>query len=471
MNEIRERRKKQAIKVAITEGLMVVAVVLLVVSTTLVTVGYNVNVNDDISIERTGLVAVRSIPTGALIEVDGETIFNRTNMSRTMTEGEHDIVLTRDGYDSWTKKVNVAAGMYRRIDYPRLFLEEKKIEEVADFSNIDVFSVAPDENTMITIDLEKGEWKNYKINENKVVGTKIITNSVFLEKNPEKVEILSWSGNSERIICKIDGKIMIFNVKKPEESVNLTDRYGFEFGQVEFENDAGSKVIVLENGNLREISVDSGVISEPLVTGVEKFSNNREKIAYVTAAKEGELKKVGVFRVGEKGGVVIFETEEVQANVSAVVGEYFGDDYVGIGVDGYFSVMIGKLPNYGAEEVKMDVTYQEEAGFEIDRIESRGNGELLVAVNRDNTEMAVFDAETENVVKITTLSETEWVDEYLLRVIEGGKLSVFDFDGENKREIVPEGVRSGTEVRISRNERWMYYLREDGGFYRIKIGA
>ena len=65
MNEIRERRKKRAIKVAITEGLMVVAIAMLVVVATMMTVGYSVRLDEEVAIERTGLVAVQSVPTGA----------------------------------------------------------------------------------------------------------------------------------------------------------------------------------------------------------------------------------------------------------------------------------------------------------------------------------------------------------------------------------------------------------------------
>ena len=91
---------------------MVVAVILLVVLTTLSVVGYNVRVNEEISVERTGLLALRSIPTGAQITIDGETIFSRTNMSRTTADGEHEIILSRDGYDSWKKNIEVTAGLY-----------------------------------------------------------------------------------------------------------------------------------------------------------------------------------------------------------------------------------------------------------------------------------------------------------------------------------------------------------------------
>ena len=162
--EIKNRRKKRAIKVALTEGLMVIAVIALVVTTTLIAIGYNVNPGKDWSVERTGLVQIQTLPTGARVSLDGNMIFGWTNLSRSMSEGEHEIVISRDGYDSWSKNILVTAGLYYRLNYPRLFLTERKTETIADFSKMELVSFAKDGNLMLAVPEKSTDWSLYKIN-------------------------------------------------------------------------------------------------------------------------------------------------------------------------------------------------------------------------------------------------------------------------------------------------------------------
>ena len=135
MEEHQKLRKKRAIRVAITELLMFFSVIILVIILTLIVLGYNFNINkigtEETVIERSGLLQITSIPTGATVNLDGDEIFSRTNLSRTLSAGNHKIVLARDGYDSWEKEITVTEGLLYRLDYPQLFLEKRTREEIS----------------------------------------------------------------------------------------------------------------------------------------------------------------------------------------------------------------------------------------------------------------------------------------------------------------------------------------------------
>ena len=98
---------------------MVLAIIVVVIVATLSAMGFFVSSNG--TIEQSGLIQIHSMPTGASIELDGSTIFPRTNTSRTLTPGEHTIKLSKDGYDTWKKTIKMYAGMLIRLYYPRLF--------------------------------------------------------------------------------------------------------------------------------------------------------------------------------------------------------------------------------------------------------------------------------------------------------------------------------------------------------------
>lgn len=467
--EIKIRRRKRAIKVAITEGLMVVAVIALVLATTLIAIGYNLNPGKDWTIERTGLVQIQTLPTGANVTLDGNMLFGWTNLSRSMSEGEHEIVISKDKYDSWTKNITVTAGLYYRLNYPRLFLLERETKEVADFSKMQVVSFAKDGNLMLAIPAGSTTWELYRINEEKPTKTELKVDGLFSGAEAGQfsgeVEILGWSGNNERVLLFVNGEYVLLDVKKYEASVNLTQKFGSVFLGMKIANDAASEIFALDGASLRKIDVETGEISGVLVSGVESFDNLKGDVVFVTEKDEDGIVKVGVYRKGDKGATILAETED-KNKVLAVMGEYYGQYYVLVAADEEIEVFSGKkLPSFGEDE-EMELVLDEKIEFTPKKLEVSGGGELMLAVN--GTERAVFDVEVMDVVKITTLFETEWLDEYMLYGVSEGKLGVMDFDGENYR-VLAEDAKTGTEVKISKNNKWLYYLDVDNKLMRVQI--
>ena len=124
--EREKQRRRQMIKVIIAEIGMTISVIAIAVVATLAAMGFFVTGNG--KIEQSGLIQIHSMPTGATVEIDGNTVFSRTNLSRSLTPGEHSLKLSRDGYDSWQKTIKMSSGMLLRLYYPRLFLLERKPE-------------------------------------------------------------------------------------------------------------------------------------------------------------------------------------------------------------------------------------------------------------------------------------------------------------------------------------------------------
>ena len=129
--DLEKRARRQSLRVIISETIMVLTVVIMVVVLGFVVSGYWIN--SDFKVERQGMLQIYSVPTGADVEVDGDSPwFQRTNTSKVLSSGEHNIVLTKDGYDSWSKTVNIGEGLLYRLHYPRLFLKEREKENIYD---------------------------------------------------------------------------------------------------------------------------------------------------------------------------------------------------------------------------------------------------------------------------------------------------------------------------------------------------
>ena len=466
---IHERRRKRFLKIFVTEALMTVSVVALVIVSLLLAMGYSINPSSETEemINRMGLLAIQSKPTGATVTIDGNQLFAWTNMSRTVVAGKHEVELSRDGYRTWKKTVDVPAGMMYRLNYPRLFLNEIESSDVVDFRDVDVYSIAHDENTMLVVS-KLGEVSILKINEEKPSRKVLDFGTILGEKYLGGLEIVSWSGNSKRVIAKYNKEWLVLNIDKPLESINLTQKYAMNFSEVRFSNDAGDRVIVIEGGNLRKIELNSGKTTEVLMKKVLSFDNLGEDIVLVRQDETG--KSVRFLRDGDVEPSIIEAHKECTegCRMLAVVDKYYGDNYLGVTIDDRLIVYKGSVLDFVNADAGLSVVLDTDLGYITNELTTNGNGEIITVLDESRKKVAVFDTETESVVKYTTLAQVKYVDESLMYRVEDGELVVSDFDGRNE-VIIAENVKNGTEVKISRNDKWMYYLSAENVLRRAVI--
>lgn len=483
--EIKNRRKKRALKVFVTEALMVFAVIALVIVTTLIATGYNVKPGKDWTIERTGLVQIQSNPTGANIAIDDEPIFGWTNLSRSMTEGEHEIVLSRDGYESWSKKISVKAGLYYRLSYPRLFLNERKVEELEVIPDGFKISFAKDGNIALLYSNEKSTWKVLEINNEKPKSKDISVKDLFTAlpegETDSGVKIEAWSGNSEKVLVSRNGEWAVIDVKRPEKSVNLLKKYGMKFSEVKIANDAATEFYVISEGSLRKIDFEDEKISSILVHNVNTFDNLKLDLVYI-ADDDGDGKtSFGVFKNGEakdvkvdwsvnRDGATDSEEESIFVPDSVKMisfSEYYGDYYLNIISENNEWMILKGERSGGFDASNLNSLFYKKFEKAPTQLEVYGNGELFSVKFDDKTE--IFDIEAENVVKITTFLGADWLDEFMIYDISSeGELNVADFDRENQRKMTDNALQ-GTEVKISKNNRWMYFVSKDNKLSRVII--
>ncbi|MBQ3293873.1 PEGA domain-containing protein [Candidatus Saccharibacteria bacterium] len=511
LDERERMERQQHRRLIFTEALMFVSVILLVGFLTLVVMGYSFNIRgaidgDEEIVGRSGLVQVSSLPTGATIYIDGETslLFN-TNASRAVSAGEHEISLARGGFDGWKKTVNVTEGMMYRLNYVRLFREEREVEDVLEFSKVDTektgevsfVTVSPNNERMILV---RG-GALYMVNLNENAPEQKTLDLTDAKGGAVKITSLAeakWSGNSERLLAKVNGEWAVLNVREPKATVWLDEilaggvkKQGseaeasaeqssaktvekVEISSIKFETEAGDRLLILTKKNeLVELNVREKKLSEVLLEGVREFDNDGERVVYLTLTKEettgedfaSEVKTVSewqlrVWRVGEDESHVVkrFELKEGEelGAVSFSLMQYFQEFYVGVVRGGSFEVL--KKAGWIMANDEMEELFTEEVGLEKPSLRKRGKGMVFeIRSAEDATKAKVFDIEA---LKTTTVDTAGcgWVDEFLRYRIKDGKLSVLDYDGLNERELVSEGVLTGRVVAISGNNRWLYYF-------------
>lgn len=517
--EERERQKRrQFIKVMIAEIGMVVAIVAVVVVSTLASMGFFVS--SDGSIEQSGLIQIHSIPTGATVGLDGGVLFSRTNLSRMLTPGEHDLKISRDGYDSWSKSVQIYSGLLVRLYYPRLFLLGRTTEAVLNLGkNLNFYSISDDYTNALYMNNKNAVWDFLSIK-----GDEVQTTSLDLSKVlPSVHEVEGGGTRGQEEVWKFDGEInaaqwskdndyvlldikiaekrewILVNLKNSGESLNLTEIFGLNFDKIEMIDGSANQLFALENGHLRKIKTSDQSISRVLLDDLVDFMSDGLNIVYVAKQKrevEGdkvEEKVVGVYRDGEKAGTVIAHTDKDSA-VKIGLSEYYGENYIMFIINNIVTVYYGTIPAYRDNYEETDFAGMKSLVQDVELATIPDNlvvsieGEYFVA-SKDQQVM-VIDVDMGDLYEYEIEGGTKvgWLNEAMMYGVKDGDLKVWDFDFTNQRLLVKKVDDEGSSIKepvavggikvertvttktlspvlpypvmISSDNKWLYYIVE-----------
>lgn len=451
----REKQKRnQMLKVVITEVIMAVSVVAIVGVLMMVVMGYSVRHDEEWSLEQSGLVQIVSTPA-ASIELDGEHLMQRTEISRMMSEGEHTIKLTREGYDSWEKKINVRPGYFLRLKYPRLFRNDLTAEEALTLpENVDIKTFSVDRNSLLYTVTDSTVWHVISLRNDSLTETEIDVKDIV--NGP--IEEMRWAQSGEKILVRVSDENtewISVNLKDVSKSINLTKEFGLNFSEIKAVNDVADKLWVIENGNLREVNLSSKEISGVLVSKVLSFANDKEKVVYVTETDEG--REIGTYREGDSGSVTVKKIDNKDVQVMVTLEDYLGDYYLGYTVGQKMYIYKSVDFPVAEQKFKMEKVLESELKVLPGDLQASLNGQFMVL--KTGIEMAVFDAETEAIYEYALDNpDCFWVDDYLVGNIVEGTLYVRDFDGTNVRKVA---TAAGAPAVISANQKYLYYFTNE----------
>ncbi len=449
----RERKKRlQTIRLIITEIAMVIVVVALVIVLTFVAMGYNLNKDGEVG--QSGLLQVRSVPTGAIVEIDGEILSTRTNTSKMLSSGEHRVKLSRNGYDSWEKTIMSESGRLLKLDYPRLFLKDRTVDIIRDYTaDMALFLPSFNHELILYSMAVSDEWILLNVGDsNNISETSIKVKDLFEER---KILDVEWNKNNNKLLAQTDnnGKIewFIIDIDDIKKSVNISQAFGIDFSEVEFISNNGEKLITLEDGNLRTVMVSDRTISQILAGDVEEFMHDEKNIMYLTSNHE-----VKIFQEGSDD--IVLARFQPEQRVHFVFGEYLSQKYIGLSVDNKISYYKGVFPTKNDSLDTMELVFEKEIAGIPDQIRVNSRSELYIAQYGNN--LAVFDAELDELSEYEIESDQYYfLDDYLIATNGNGKMIVRDFDGSNRRELT-----NATGLGfIGKDSKTLFYLNADHG--------
>lgn len=448
--DFQENKKRQTAKVLIAESLMTITAILMVVILVFVVSGYWINENFEMA--RSGMLQISSMPTGATVTIDEDALSQHTNTSRVIPAGEHTVRIEKDGYDSWSKTVTVKDGLLYRLHYPRLFLNERELENVPLEYNAKKVSISPKREYALLID-GTNKWALLNLDEEKNT-IKQIDLAVAFSKNVFSREITSIEWNNDQ------NKVLIGLIAEPEKtdwflidlsdvkrSVNISDEFGVGFSQIKMANGSSDVLFALRNGNLQKINLSNKSISAILAENVNNYRSCGDGIIF-TAKDQAEKKYVGELKFNKDETKTLLEVDN--DNAIAFSSRFYDDDLITI-LDGD-SLKVFKRDNLG--EAKLDL----KLSFVPDSVKMGHFGEFLV-LRKDN-QLVTLDMESETLREWTVENQNfGWLDDDMVYAVVDGELIVYDYDGLNRRSVTKDVNEKFPVVVV--NDKWLYYMSND----------
>ena len=459
-------KRRQSAKIIISETIMVLAVVITVTMLAFIVSGYWLN--SDFKVERNGLLQISSVPTGADIYIDGDSSWlQRTNTSKVLSSGEHSVKLTKDGYDSWQKTINISEGLLYRIHYPRLFLQNRTPESLLDITGTTLATTSPDHNSLILIN-NTTEWAFINLDSDEIKPEPIDISQIFSSVSlaPDvttglftgTIQDIKWDYDGTHALFKTNNtdttEWVLLDVKNPAKSINLTKEFGANFNEIQILDNSSNNLLAIRNGNLHKIDVSGKSISAVLAENVTNFDHyNNEVVFSTTTTSETPVNYIGFLKLGDDK---ITTLEETNSPVLVTLSRFYDDKYITVLSDRLVSLY--KKENF--TKIKdFELTFQPTS------IKVGHNGEFIT-MSLDN-QIATLDMEAMSVTEWQPSgTRFGWIDNDMVYAVADNSLIVYDFDGYNQRTIA-SSVSEHFPAAIT-NNKWLYYF-SDNTLIREKI--
>ena len=488
-----KRERLASHRVIISEALMVVAVVAIVIALAFIVSGYWVN--SDFTVERQGMLQISSVPTGASLIVDGETSWlSQTNTSKILKSGEHTISLTKDGYDTWSRTINIRDGLLYRIRYPRLFLQKRTPASVLDTTNATFASFSPDRQTLLLAN-NTTKWKLVKLDRDELKPTAIDITPYFSNVSPAEgategaftgtIKSATWDSNNEHILFEINTgpstNWTLLDINNPTSSLNLSQISSLSFKQIVIFDDSANTLVALDDGgNLYTIDVSRQKVSAPFASHVEYFDHYNNQIIYsaleadtATLDSSSAMTPTDATVITDTAGesssptqseqyIVAFKSpsdekprilKRTATPVRPAIFQFYDERYLVTLAETVLTLY--HADNLSADSITGASSYP--LSFAPDSLKVGDNGEYITTSAGNH--IAALDMEAGSVTEWTTEGASyDWLAGGMIYSVSSGELIVYDFDGLNRRSI-STNVSPDFPVAITDN-KWLYYFSE-----------
>jgi hypothetical protein len=459
------------------------AIIVTVTVITLFMLGFRFDANKG-NLEQNAFLQFDSVPSGATVSIDGKPVGSNTPCKTSIPAGRHTVVMWRYGYHTWQKTVDVNPGTLTWLNYTLLVPKILTVQPVANYKSLSSSLASPKGKYML-VQLQPN-LPNYKLidlSSDSIVSTDITIPLKDYTKPsaPSDINIfkpVQWDEGERYVIIEHTygnkTEWLVLDTQDVNSTKNVSQLFDLGISKVIFIDNSGTNLYVLDSGDIRQLDLNAGTISKPLVSNVIDFNfyYDTKVITYVGNGKSGTNQRVvGLYRQGDSDPAVI-RTVNLKSDIPLHIATayYFNENYVAVSQANQVDIMSGSYPNTtsdNASSLKIIDSFKTQQN--IDDLSFSPNGEYVFV--QSGMHFASYDLEYQKLALSTVatsgnLSQLEWLDNNHLWSDTDGKLSIRDFDGTNVQIINP--VLGGQDVTLTNNGRFLYSFNKVGTDYQLQ---
>jgi hypothetical protein len=420
----------------------------------------------DGKVVQNGFVFVSSSPSSAKInltgQANGQTYNDTTNTRITAQSGTYTLRLSRTGYRDWQRSLTVQGDSIEHIDYPLLVPQTLNTAKLTDYNAPPPLSTqSPDRRWILNQQpgVSGAAFDVYDLKDNKKVSslkTSItVPTSLFgiNQDGAQSLELVEWSNDNDHVLLRHvvgdQSEYVLVSHKAPETSINLTKQLQLTAtATLTLQDKKFDHYFVLDpasSGALSTIALDGtkATPAVPVLTDVIAFkSYGTDTILYATNTG-ASADKVAV-RMLQDGKSYTIRQVAKSPTYLLELSRYSNHWYAAVGVASENHVYEYKDP---VEALQADPS-QSLMPVDVMKVTAPNyvafsDSSQYVAVE-NGQDFSVYDAEndrshTYHVNKPLDAPQVHatWMDGYHLRMVSGGTVTMFDFDGTNIQSLEP----------------------------------
>ena len=437
-------KRRQLISRVAIYSFMTIAVLLLVTFLVFVMLGYRFN-RDTSTIEQGGLVQFASRPTDANVTIGKAKLTDLTPSKITVNPGNYDVSMSRKGYQSWKKNVDVRSGEVLWLNYTQLVPNRVTTKQLTRFDALAGALSAPNGDRFALIeDATKPVITFADITGDTPKLTRITLPAAVLPTDKASTITLSkWANDSDRLLVDITygttTERLLVDRRDSEEAVNLTRKYVPDIAEVMFDPRSSDRLVIRNaKGELRTVNTANDTLSGVLASSVSYMSLYKNDAVLVVRTDPDGSQSVGYISLGGDKVRVIKRIASTEKTLVALA-DYFSDPYLVITVGSQLDIYkLRQLPSSQSDDsISMNRVFTSALPAPADHLSIRTSGRFVLAQYPSGLQTYDIELERQSITafKPPATRELRWLDKYHFYLTDGKQLEVLEFDGANPHHI------------------------------------
>lgn len=481
----RSSKKKELMKRIAIYIAMTILVLTLATGFVLLILGYRFDSGNG-RIEQGALLQFATVPPGATITIDGKEVSVKTPGKSTVLAGRHDFTLSREGYGTWRKTLDVKAGTLTWLNYARLVPTNRPVTSLTTYASLRATLASPDGRFILI--QQNGALPSFDLVDVRADDIKTTTltipETVYSEPKTAGVThdfvIDSWDKGSRYALVKHTysdkEEWLVVDTRDSSASKNVTKLLDIAISSPVFSGTSGNILYAISSGDIRKLDLGAGTISRSLVTQVGSFSLfDTNVITYVgTAPTDPSKQVVGLYREGDTVSHMLRTvTTSATAPLHVATSRYFNQDYVAISQGSKVDIVRGSYPASGSDDTgSLSAFTSFEFPVPIDQLGFSPEGDYVLV--QTGNQFASFDLEHQrfSLSSVTgddlmaSVAPLKWLDSDHVWSDYNGSLTMRDFDGTNTTTINQSAP--GYHAFLSQNGRYFYSIGKTTTGYQLQ---